>query len=136
MVSLRWASAHLLINKLRSPTAGSRLCIPSANVLDNEYWHTIHCQAHLPKLFFQLVRIGVWQGAVGIGRLGFATGFVEFDETADGPLCLRVPVAQGGLQPGVAGQQQFFGLAVAPEFNQARGEVTPTSIDQPVVRLE
>jgi len=25
------------------------VCIPSANMFDNEYWHTIHCQAHLPK---------------------------------------------------------------------------------------
>src|SRR5262249_55774157 len=55
-------------------------------------------------LFFRFVGIGVRNGAVGIGLLGFAPGSVEFDETADGLLCLRVLIAQGGLQPCVAGQ--------------------------------
>src|SRR5262249_34962256 len=72
------------------------------------------------------------QGAVWIGLLRFAPGFVEFDETADGLLRLRAPATLGGFQPGIAGQQLLFGLAVALEFDQARAEVDFTPMDHPV----
>src|SRR5262249_47613778 len=81
------------------------------------------------ELFIWFVRIDVGQGAVGIGLFGFTPGFVEFDQAADGLLGLHVLVAQGSLQTGVSGQQRFFGLAIASEFDQARAEVAPTSKD-------
>src|SRR5262250_2230174 len=52
---------------------------------------------------------------------------------ADSLLCVHVPVAPSGFYPGVTGQQLFFGLAVALEFDQARAEVASASLDPPVL---